>query len=205
MKNAIDFYNRTATAWSDDWYREKQSNTAAEKFYECFGNGGTPCPRILDIGCGAGYDAKILNSLGAKVVGVDLSKSLIAIAKKHVKTCKFFVGDLTDKLTNLGKFDGILCLATIAHVNIDKVSAVFQNMASVLKKGGLLLISSTDGTGKDIEKSLTAIGKEIYDKNINRYTAAELCSMAGQKLKLVDTWILKDFDEGMRYYIFQKQ
>ena len=203
MKNAIDFYNKTAS-WSNIWLSEKKQAKIIEKFIDCFTSGGTYCPRILDIGCGAGYDSKIAHDLGAKVVGVDLAENLIEIAKKEVKGPKFFVGDITDKFISLGKFDGIMCLATIEHVNVENMRMAFLNMSAVLKKGGLLLVSSFDGTGKNLEKSIASIDGVTYDKNFNNYSASELCAFAYPKLKLIDTWMMSDFDEGWRYYVFQK-
>lgn len=204
MKNAIDFYNKTATDWSDEWLNEKQQSHVVEKFCNCFTGAGTFHPRILDLGCGVGYDSKIAYDNGAKVVGVDLSEKLIEIAKKRVKACKFFVGDITDKFTSLGKFDGIMCLATITHVDTTMMRTTLQNMAQVLKKGGLLIVSSLDGSGKNVEKSLANIDGETYDKNYNNYTASELCAFAYPTLKLVDTWLFDDYEEGWKYYIFTK-
>ena len=78
-------------------------------------------------------------------------------------------------------------------------------MAKALKKGGLILISSYDGTGKNYEKSYAKLDGEIYDKDFNNYNASELCAFAYPNLKLVDTWKFDDFAEGWRYYVFMKQ
>lgn len=204
MKNVADFYNKTATGWSEEWYREKKQNTILEKYFNCFAQGGTRHPKILDLGCGAGYDSKILSKMGSRVVGVDFSEKLVKIAKKNVPNCKFFLGDMTDKFDKLGKFDGILCLATIMHVDVTKMKQTFVNMSNALKKGGLLLISSFDGVGKNYEKSIISIDGEVYDKSFNNYNASELCAFAYPKLKLVDTWKFEDFAEGWRYYVFMK-
>ncbi|MBE5755161.1 MAG: class I SAM-dependent methyltransferase [Clostridia bacterium] len=204
MKNVADFYNKTATGWSEEWYQEKKQNTILEKYYNCFAQGGTKHPKILDLGCGAGYDSKILTKMGSRVVGVDFSEKLVRIAKKNVPNCKFFLGDMTDKFDKLGKFDGILCLATIMHVDVTKMKQTFVNMSNALKKGGLLLISSFDGVGKNYEKSIIQIDGEVYDKDFNNYNASELCAFAYPKLKLVDTWKFEDFAEGWRYYVFMK-
>jgi 2-polyprenyl-3-methyl-5-hydroxy-6-metoxy-1,4-benzoquinol methylase len=204
MKNVADFYNKTATGWSEEWYREKKQNAILEKYFNCFAQGGTRHPKILDLGCGAGYDSKILSKMGSRVVGVDFSEKLVKIAKKNVPNCKFFLGDMTDKFDKLGKFDGILCLATIMHVDVTKMKQTFVNMSNALKKGGLLLISSFDGIGKNYEKSIVSIDGEVYDKSFNNYNASELCAFAYPKLKLVDTWKFEDFAEGWRYYVFMK-
>ena len=58
--------------------------------------------------------------------------------------------------------------------------------------------------GKNYEKSLVEIDGEAYDKEVNRYSASELCAFAYPKLKLVDTWKFDDFAEGWRYYVFMK-
>lgn len=205
MKTVTDFYNKTATGWSDEWLKEKKQSMILEKFYNCFSHGGTKHPKILDLGCGAGYDAKILNKMGARVVGVDISDKLIEIAKNEVTSCKFFVGDIKESMSKLGKFDGVVCLATIIHIDIQNMKQTLLNMAEVLKKGGLLILSSYDGMGKNYEKSYVKIDGDSYDKNVNNYSASELCAFAYPKLKLVDTWRFDDFAEGWRYYIFMKQ
>ena len=204
MKNVADFYNKTATGWSAEWYKEKLQSEILVKFYNCYAGAGTNHPKILDLGCGAGYDSKILAKLGAKMTGIDISEELIKIAKKQVVNCKFFVGDLTEKYNKLGKFDGILCLATIMHVGTTKMKQTFDNMVEVLNKGGLVLVSAADGNGKNYEKSIVNIDGEVYDKNFNCYNATDICAFAHPKLKLVDTWKFEDFAEGWRYYVFMK-
>ena len=205
MKTVTDFYNKTATGWSDEWFREKKQSMILEKFYNCFNNVGTRHPKVLDLGCGAGYDSKILSKMGARVVGVDISEKLINIAKNEVPACKFFVGDISDPLTKLGKFDGVVCLATIMHVDVQNMRKTFDNIAEVMKKGALLLVSSYDGVGKNYEKSYVSIDGVNYDKSVNNYNASELCAFTYPKLKLVDTWKFEDFAEGWRYYVFMKQ
>ena len=204
MKNVKEFYDKTASGWSDDYLKEKENKDIIRKFVDCFVNGGTLYPRILDLGCGAGYDSKILNELGAKTVGVDISENLIEIAKENLPNSKFFVGDISDNLTSLGKFDGVLCLATIMHIDIEKMKQTFNNIADVLNEGGLLLISAFDGVGKNIKKSLVKFENETFDQNFNNYDAESICTFAHPRLKLVDTWKFDDFDEGWRYYIFVK-
>ena len=204
MKTVADFYNKTATGWSDEFLREKKESEILKKFYRCFYLANTKNPRILDTGCGAGYDAKILETLGARVLGIDISEKLVSIAKNKVKSCRFVVGNITEDMSALGSFDGITCLATLIHIDIQKMKQTFDNFAAVLKKGGLLLVSSHDGVGKDFEKSYVKIDGEDYDKDFNNYSVQELCNFAYPKFKLVDTWKFGDFEDGWRYYIFMR-
>ena len=131
MKNVKEFYNETASGWSNEFYEEKVNKEVINKFVGCFIDAGTMAPRILDLGCGVGYDSKTLVEFGAKPVGVDLSEKSIEIAKQNVQNCKFFVGDITDKLTNLGMFEGVVCLDTIMHINIEKMKNTFGNNISI--------------------------------------------------------------------------
>ncbi len=205
MKNVIDFYNKTATGWSDEFLKDKKQSEIVSKFYECFSKAGLKHPKILDLGCGFGYDSKLLYRLGAKMTGIDLSENSIQIAKKKVATCRFFVGDISQSMSSLGKFDGVLCLATLIHIDLQKMTQTFANISKVTKKGGLLLISMHEGIGKDYDKSYVNIDGEEYDKDFNSYSLHELCSFAYPNFKLVDCWKFDDFDEGWRYYVFMKQ
>lgn len=205
VKTVEDFYNKTATGFSEEFLKDRKESEILKKFYKCFSLGGTSKPRILDVGCGAGYDSKVLCSLGAKVMGIDISENLIQIAKIHVPNCRFVVGDITESMTALGSFDGISCLATLVHVDVQKMKTTFDNFAEILRPSGLLLVSSLEGAEKNIEKSLVQIDGEQYDKDYNSYSVWQLCNFAHPKFKLVDTWKFGDFNEGWRYYVFMKQ
>lgn len=204
MKTVKDYYNKTATGFSDEILKEKKESEILKKFYNCFSLVQTKNPRILDVGSGAGYDSEILADLGARVIGIDISEKLVEIAKGRVKKAKFVVGDVTQNLDALGSFDGIVCLATLIHVDVQKMKQTFDNFASILKKGGLLLVSSHEGIGKSVEKSLANIDGEEYSKDFNNYSVQELCNFAHPAFRLADTWKFNDFDEGWRYYVFLK-
>ena len=181
MKNVADYYNKTATGWSDEWLKEKKQSAILEKFHNCFAQVGSSHPRLLDLGCGAGYDSKIMNKLGARVTGIDISEKLIETAKGSVPSCKFYVGDINEPMTKLGKFDGVVCLATIIHVDITKMKKVMQNIADVLKKGGLLLLSCCDGAGKNYQKSYVYLDGEYYaNMEINKTSTLTLENIANK-------------------------
>ena len=91
MKNVADYYNKTATGWSDEWLKEKKQSAILEKFYNCFAQVSSSHPKFLDLGCGAGYDSKIMSKLGARVTGIDISEKLIDIAKKQFLLASFML------------------------------------------------------------------------------------------------------------------
>ena len=52
--------------------------------------------RVLDAGCGAGRMSRYLADRGCLVEGVDLSSSMVAMARRDHRDLEFTVGSLTD-------------------------------------------------------------------------------------------------------------
>lgn len=100
---------------------------------------------ILDLGCGTGSHDFYLARKGFDVTGVDLSESMIAIAKEKqtheaLENLKFLKGDITS--LNLKKeFD---CVVSLFHVmnyltSNDAMNKGFTNAVKHLKSGGLFI------------------------------------------------------------------
>jgi 2-polyprenyl-3-methyl-5-hydroxy-6-metoxy-1,4-benzoquinol methylase len=85
MKGVKDFYNKTANEWAKEWYSNETMLPLLKKFRELF----DIKPRILDAGCGAGYESMRLACLGAEVVGIDISEESINIARIKNPKCHF--------------------------------------------------------------------------------------------------------------------
>lgn len=93
--------------------------------------------KILDIGCGKGRFARILQDNGAAVTGIDPSEELLKEARKN-KGINFVKGSGTDLPFEDGSFDCILCVEVLEHVP-DCKKAV-REMFRVLASGGRLII-----------------------------------------------------------------
>lgn len=59
-------------------------------------DGGT----VVDLGCGNGILSKALAEKGYRVIGIDASKELLEIARKHYSEISFFQADATDFTLN---------------------------------------------------------------------------------------------------------
>jgi ubiquinone/menaquinone biosynthesis C-methylase UbiE len=95
---------------------------------------------LLDVACGTGLHLKHLKD-DFSCTGVDVSKSMLKIAKKNVKGVTFKEADM--KTLRLGKqFDVILCLlGSIGYVKTPaRLEKTMQNFSKHLRKGGLALI-----------------------------------------------------------------
>jgi magnesium-protoporphyrin O-methyltransferase len=86
--------------------------------------------RILDAGCGTGALAVELAKRGAHVIAVDLSVTLIDLAKERLDPrlkhlVEFHAGDMLDP--KFGYFDYVVCMDSVIHYQgNDKVSVLSQ-------------------------------------------------------------------------------
>lgn len=94
---------------------------------------------VLDLACGTGFFAKEFLKAGAKVMGVDISKELIAIAEKNVPEGEFAVSP-ADALPFL-KEKSIDKVAIVLSIqNIENMKGVCEECARVLRPEGALFV-----------------------------------------------------------------
>lgn len=91
---------------------------------------------ILDLGCGQGYFARVLGSLGVKVLGVDVAGELIKLATEKAGSNEKYLVLSAEKLVNINsaRFDAAICV--LALQNIKNLDASVFEISRVLKKGG---------------------------------------------------------------------
>ena len=103
-----------------------------------------PKAKILELGCGSGVPAtRQLVELGFRVTAVDVSSSLIDIAKKEVPGAQFLVGDmLTIEVDTSERFDCVMAFYTLWHLPPDEQRQVLVRAAKEwLKPGGYMLFN----------------------------------------------------------------
>ncbi len=118
---------------------------------------------ILDIGCGPGFFAREFARKGAKIIGVDISKGLIAAATKSASNNENYIVGSADDLSFLKDKSIDKITIILAIQNIDNVHKVFAECRRVLKVNGqmflvlnhpALRIPKASDWGWDPEKSI---------------------------------------------------
>jgi 2-polyprenyl-3-methyl-5-hydroxy-6-metoxy-1,4-benzoquinol methylase len=98
---------------------------------------------VLDAACGVGYGSYLLSQKAKKVIGIDYSSSAIKFAKKNYKNKKIKFLKLNILNFNLKKkFDTVVSLETLEHLNkIDGINWI-KKCYKLLKKNGIFVCSS---------------------------------------------------------------
>lgn len=108
------------------------------------------CQRVLDLGTGPANQLSLIAQLNPHVqfVGVDLSESMIRIAKKNcsdmgLKNVDFIQDDITQlaKIPN-HSFDGVISSVALHHLNsVPDLEATFKNIKRVLSNNAAVYIT----------------------------------------------------------------
>lgn len=114
--------------------------------------------RVLDLGCGTGRTTVELAERGFDVVGVDVSESMVAEARRLFPELRFDVGDATDLDFEDESFDYVL----FSHLVIDDISPAAERRAAlaeahrVLVPGGHFAFSANNAVNRYLFNPLSA-------------------------------------------------
>ena len=102
---------------------------------------------ILDIGCGGGLMSEPLARLGAKVTGIDAVEKNIKSAQIHADQSGLDINYLqstVEELSNENKFDVVLNLEVIEHVNNQELFV--SKSCELIHDNGLIFIATINKT-----------------------------------------------------------
>ncbi len=139
-KKPQDVWNFSAEAWADfvrtgkDYYREELNNPA---MFELLGD--IQGKVVLDLGCGEGYNSRLMAGKGARVVGVDFSARMIELAIQRERQEKLGIEYQTVDACDLHDFrdetfDVVACF--MALQDIENHRAAVGEVSRVLKRDG---------------------------------------------------------------------
>ena len=128
--------------------------------------------KILDAGTGTGH--RLINTAknfqNNTFIGVDLSNKSLKIAKRLCKdnnltNIEFRITNIMEELTELGKFDLILCMGVLHHLSNPKKG--LNNLINILKENGIIflyLYGKLGGHERMIKKKIISL---LMGNNIN--------------------------------------
>jgi len=143
--------------------------------------------KILDIGCGTGHHVALLGSKSLDVIGIDISPSMIAQAKKNFPDYNFKVADaLNNSEFDPSSFTHIICMYFTIYYFKDK-SQFFNNCFNWLMPGGYLIVHLVDRNKFD---PILPPGNPLLYVSPQRYAKERITST---KVKFTDFSYSADF------------
>lgn len=134
FKDTIAWYEANAKQYASI-VSNLSNQELLEKFFLAVGRN----KKVLDAGCAAGRDTQILSELGLEVTGLDLSKSLLQLARDSHPGLNFVQGNFLDLPFANESFAGIWAQASLLHLEtIEEVIKALEEFNRVLEKNGIL-------------------------------------------------------------------
>lgn len=194
------FYNLTAQKTADEWYENFVLMPSIEEFLALLPDH----PRVLDLGCGGGYESMRLTKAGAQVVGVDFSEECIRIAKERCPEAQFELMDFRQiDSKKLGKFDGIFASASLIHISPNELPDLFEQMSGVLNEGGFVVVMVREGKG--IREVLPEVNGHKFRRTLYLYSQDTLSAAATGFKYVKQGYLAPDvIEKGWSSYIFQR-
>jgi len=109
--------------------------------------GGLRDADVLDVGCGGGNFAAFLAGRGARVLGVDVSAEMVALARsRHGGIADFrLIGSASDLPSAGRSFDAAVATFVFCTMSrLDAIAAAAQQVRGVLKDGGKFVVLHTN-------------------------------------------------------------
>ncbi|MFG2959877.1 class I SAM-dependent methyltransferase [Streptomyces sp. NPDC048291] len=135
------FYDAIASDYADRFRSEFAKRPVERAMLDVFAELVGPGAEVADLGCGPGRVTGRLAALGLSVFGLDLSESMLAIARRENPGLRFLQGSMLDLEAADGALDGVLCWYSSIHTPDDRLPALFGEFRRVLRPGGRLLLA----------------------------------------------------------------
>lgn len=110
-----------------------------------------PNPLILDVGCGDGRHAMLIDTNGGRTIGIDLSKNMLKEAGYLYPDGDFREMDIRRLLFDAHFFDGVWASGSIYHVTKSDARKVIKEFRRVLKTDGVVAVNFKLGCGEGME------------------------------------------------------
>lgn len=185
----ISYYDR----YAKDWVIAHGGSTSPSYWLDEIRefNKLLPRGRILEIGSGAGRDAKCLIEMGYEYIGTDASSGLLKIARETNPGVEFKLMDVENLDFPENFFDGFWSVATLLHIPKDSINSVLGNIWRVVKPGGIGFISLKKGEGESEDEETGRWFAYYSEEEFRRILSANNFAIVKMKTRETDksTWL----------------
>lgn len=169
MSDIIETYNNTAEEYAAS-RAGTEDRVELEKLRSFLGEHA----KVLDVGCAAGRDTRIMKDMGLDATGSDLAEKLLAIGRRENPDISFVLADMRALPFGDQTFDAVWANAVLHHVSKPEMPGVLREFLRVLKPGGVVYVRTKGGEGVLRTKEATVSGEQ---REFELVTADELDTM----------------------------
>ena len=168
-------------ALSDDGKFSKDNYATQPSFIDTIIKNGAK-QRILELGCGNGYNSIWLAKRNPKVTftGIDLTPIHLKMSKKHSKNLdnlQFIEGDFEDTHIKENSYDTLFAVESVCHA--ESVEKVPSETYRLLDKDGSLIIFD----------AFRKVNRTLFDKDLNTMASLVERSMAVKNFSSLDYFL----------------
>lgn len=194
----VEQYNTFAQNYSDIFLEHNQDSISAYFRYFDF---ALKEKKLLDLGCGDGYDLTQMKARGAEIYGIDSSQQMVDIAQEKNPGATIKVGYFNSIPFPDNFFD--IVTSKWAFQTADDIDSIYKEIVRVLKPKGQLIYLTSHPVRQFIEKKYK--GKNYFKKEIvesvffnGQITVKEPSHTLNEYLSsyFFKNFILESFEEG---------
>jgi ubiquinone/menaquinone biosynthesis C-methylase UbiE len=138
---------------------------------------------ILDLGCGAGVPVASYLSARFNILGVDISRGQLALARTSVPKATFILADMCSLALKPASFDAVVALYSIIHVPRREHAPLLDELYDVLRPGGELLAVLGQRRWEGTEANWLDLGAEMYWSHFDAKTSIGMVERAGFRVR----------------------
>lgn len=128
--------------------------------------------KVLDAACGTGYGSVIISKVSKEVTGIDISEKTILENKtkfNQIKNLSFVKMSVTTLDFPDNYFDVITSFETIEHIKEKDINLMLKEFSRVLKKDGLLIISTPDVRNYSLDNFIKSNGFHLIEFDLKQF------------------------------------
>jgi SAM-dependent methyltransferase len=169
LADTVDTYERVA-----EEYRERHADRTVvadlvDRFLDALAAAGhDQGARILDVGCGPGWETATFEKRGHDPVGIDLAPAFLRAAREN-SDAELARMDMRELGIETDAAHGVWACASFLHVPREDASSTLAEFRRVLRSGGVLQLVVKEGEG-----TKTGDGYEGDDREFTLYRPAEV-------------------------------
>jgi len=159
VRQTVETYERVAETYASIHDDREQVAELVEQFVTAvdgaFDDSFACSPRVVDVGCGPGWESASFAEVGFDAVSFDLTRSFLDETRERVPDASVVRGDMRALPFTDDSFDGLWACASLLHVPEAEVPSTLADFERVLVDGGVVLVSmkraetgDDDGTGQ---------------------------------------------------------